>query len=110
MGGMTGRPRSEQYSDALHAAVVARLLDEPDTVLADARARLRRHLDLHEGSSASALLQRWEGVLEEGVDAVVAVLTSGSADDRRLRQASPFAGLLSPQERWALMKQVRDAA
>lgn len=44
-------------------------------------------------------LQEWEELLESGEEAALAVLTEESERGERLRRSSPFAGVLTPEER-----------
>ena len=44
-------------------------------------------------------LQEWDNILAQGPTIALAVLTENSERGRRLRQSSPFAGVLTPQER-----------
>ncbi len=49
-------------------------------------------------------LAEWQKVLARGADAVFAALTSPSLHAAELRQNSPFAGVLSEQERTAALE------
>lgn len=49
-------------------------------------------------------LAEWQEVLASGADAVFAALTSPSLHAAELRQNSPFAGVLSEQERTAALE------
>jgi hypothetical protein len=49
----------------------------------------------------------WRGILERPLEEVCSLLSSDSEEARRLRQNSPFAGVLSPQEVWELKRQFR---
>lgn len=50
---------------------------------------------------------RWAATLDEGPDAVVLVLTGDSDDARELRQNSPFAGALTPDEWRTIVRTIR---
>jgi hypothetical protein len=52
-------------------------------------------------------LARWGQVLDQGVDAVLEVLTSTSPPAVELRQNSPFAGVLTDAERAAVQTSFR---
>jgi excisionase family DNA binding protein len=87
----------------LHRAVAGRLVTDPDRVLAKAEANLERLRRVHPGGMASLWLDRWRATLDDGVEAVLDVLTSRSAHAVELRQNSPFAGVLSETERQAVL-------
>ena len=89
----------DERSLALHEAVAARLEAQPD-LLAVARANLERWLDTRR---VPALLE-WRDLLDRApLPEVLALLRSPSDAAARLRQSSPFAGVLSPQERQTIL-------
>jgi hypothetical protein len=51
-----------------------------------------------------ALLAAWSKLLMQGIPATLAMATEDSERARELRQSTPFAGVLSPQERWSFLK------
>jgi hypothetical protein len=51
--------------------------------------------------------QEWQTILERPVSEVCAVLTQENDEGQRLRQNSPFAGALTPQEIWAIKERAR---
>lgn len=85
--------------------VVAERLRADASILNAARARVARWL--LESQTFYAL--RWREVLAGDVDAVAAVLTERSERAAELRQSSPFAGVLSPAERWHIWRLTRDS-
>jgi CRISPR/Cas system-associated endoribonuclease Cas2 len=46
--------------------------------------------------------EEWRELLEREVSEVCAILTAETDDGQRLRQNSPFAGILSPREVWEI--------
>ncbi len=60
--------------------------------------------------SRPALLE-WQALLAGPLDELLSVLASPEERAVRLRQSNPFAGLLTPNERWAILRdfQNRDA-
>lgn len=101
---MTLHDLAEKRSLAYHQAVARRLLDEP-ALVEQARERLAAWID--EGGRAAPLARRWVEVLGRPLPEIVAFLNSDSDEARQLRQATPFAGLLPPRQRWQLWKDVR---
>jgi hypothetical protein len=74
----------------LHCAVAGRLVADPGAVLSKARANLDRLRRIHPDGMAAVWLDRWRAVLEDGVEAVLEVLTSRASSAAELRQNSPF--------------------
>lgn len=76
-------------------------------------ALARENLDRWSGLNrdAAGLLrcyEEWRAILARPLPEIVAILTAESDEGQRLRQSSPFAGALSPQEVWAIKRRVRD--
>ena len=89
----------DQRSLALHEAVAARLEAQPQ-LLEVARANLRRWL----AARPAAVLREWQRLLDSlPLPQLVQLLRSPAEEAVRLRQSSPFAGILSPAERQAIL-------
>ncbi len=87
----------------MHAAVVARL--EEETV---ARAGARVDGWLRDGGPApSAAARAWRALLDGPLDTLAAALVRDDETMRDLRQNTPFAGVLAPEERWRIIREVR---
>jgi transcriptional regulator with XRE-family HTH domain len=89
--------REERRSLELHRAIAARLTDDPEPVLAQARRSIR--LMASQTGARAPLLREWALILRRPLDALVPVLTDPGAWARELRQVTPFAGVLSAAER-----------
>ncbi len=94
--------RSHEWIDerslALHEAVAAKIEAHPELVEL-ARANLKRWL----AASPSPALREWQQLLDTTpLPELLALLRSRSERAARLRQSSPFAGLLPPTERQAI--------
>jgi excisionase family DNA binding protein len=87
----------------LHRAVAGRLVMNPEAALSKARSNLERLRQVHPDGMAAVWLDRWQAVLDDGVEAVLDVLTSRSPDAVELRQNSPFAGVLQEDERRSVL-------
>lgn len=83
----------------LHRAVAGRLVQDPRAIMAAAAINLRRLRRLHPDGRAWEWLDRWDAVLDHGVEAVLDALTSSAEYAVELREASPFAGILTEAER-----------
>lgn len=95
--------RSHQWIDdrslALHVAVATKLETQPE-LLDVARQNLRRWLSMR----PAAALREWQAILDRApLPEVIALLRARSADAARLRQSSPFAGVLSQSERQSIL-------
>jgi hypothetical protein len=88
--------RLDERSLALHRLVAQKLQDAP-TLLDKARDNLRRWQQAN-GPPSLALVE-WERIISGSVDQVVAVLVERSEKAARLRQSSPFCGILTEVER-----------
>lgn len=91
-----------------HRAVAGRLVSDPDAVLAKAAANLERLRQIHPHGMALIWLDRWQTVLDAGVEAVLDTLTSRAPDAVELRQNSPFAGVLPEAERRTVLSAFAD--
>ncbi len=96
--------REQLQSLWLHRAVAGKVVANPPAVLAAAEINLRRLRRLHPEGRAWEWLDRWDAVLEEGVEAVLDALTSSASSAVELRCNSPFAGVLSEEERRVVME------
>ena len=95
--------RSHQWIDerslALHAAVAAKLEAQPE-LLDVARQNLDRWLS----TRPVAALREWQAILDRApLPEVIGLLRTRSEDAARLRQSSPFAGVLSQSERQSIL-------
>jgi len=65
-----------------------------------------------QNADAPALLRcysEWRELLKRPLEDICSILTSDDEDARRLRQNSPFAGILNAREVWALKQSFRHA-
>lgn len=93
---------SDRRSLVLHGAVAQRLREDPSLL---ERARERVEGWGRSGSVHPDYVQAWRELLASGAGAVLAALEDESERGQALRQVSPFAGVLSPRERWALLRE-----
>jgi hypothetical protein len=95
---------AELRSLAYHRAIAERLATDPNTLsrARDRVARWKREETVH-----PHYVELWEQLLARPIEQIVAALVDESAQRTALRQVSPFAGALSPKERWAIWRAVR---
>ncbi len=91
--------RLDARSLALHE-LVARKIEAAPALLDKARANLRRWQET--SGSPSLAFAEWEHILDNPIDQVLAVLVERSERATRLRQSSPFCGILTEAQRRAI--------
>lgn len=104
--------RIEERSIALHRAVAERIRENPG-LMKEAVKNLQRYLQqfFSKGREPSSALLEWQDILENlSLEEVLEFMVSDSERARRLRQSSPFAGILTPRERWRIYEAYRPGA
>lgn len=100
-------PASDDFSLELGRAVARQLECNETAVRALAQRNLTRARA--ERDVQPSWMHRWQELLDGPMSELIDVLTSPSEEARVLRQSSPFAGVLAPRERWALLAEVKEA-
>ena len=103
---MKGHQRIEEQSIWLHRAVAGKL--RQDTALL-AKAQERVEGWLVEASVHPRYATAWKDLLAQDLDEISQRLVDPSEAMRALRQCSPFAGALTPRERWTVLRRFREA-
>jgi hypothetical protein len=95
-----------QYSDhrildarslAMHCKITQKILRDPDLL-----DKARENLERWSAKSADPLpqyLHEWQEILNRPWPEIAEIITSMSEDATRLRSSSPFAGILTAEER-----------
>ena len=96
--------RIEERSLALHRAVAEQIRENPQLM---EKVREKLHARLREYSAQRLMppgaLSEWEAILEgRSLNEIMQFLVSPGEEARRLRQSSPFTGILTPQQRWKI--------
>jgi hypothetical protein len=99
----------DEISLELGRRTAARLRQQPELlqVAHNNLARWSKH-----NAAAPALLHcyaEWRELLKRPLEEICSVLTSDDENARRLRQNSPFAGVLNAREVWAVKQSFRHA-
>jgi hypothetical protein len=89
--------RLEARSLAMHAVIASKIERDP-ALLAVPQNNIERW-SARWGGDAPAWLYEWKEVLKQPWSRVAALITEPSERAARLRQSSPFAGVLSNEER-----------
>jgi excisionase family DNA binding protein len=100
--------RDQRRSLWLAYAIAGRIVEEPEQARAVARANLLKSQATARGQ-ARRWLEYWARLLDGPIDRLLDALTSRSPRGRELRQNSPFAGLLRPDEREQVLESWRAA-
>ena len=96
---LRGHQRIDRRSLELHRAIAAKLRAHPER-LAIARDNLARWS--MNGSRSQPYWDAWRAILLLPLEEVLALLEADNERMIALRQATPFAGVLEPAERWAV--------
>jgi hypothetical protein len=96
---LRGHERNDQRSLALHRAIAAKLRANP-ALLDIARENLERWSEMN--SRSQPYFDAWREVLDRPLDEVIDLILDESERMTAMRQTTPFAGVLTPQERWAV--------
>ena len=98
--------REERRSLHLHHAIARRLERDPEAVLARAWTTLSLMRKKH--PEAEQLLREWAVILDRPLPELVEALIDPSSWGRELRQVTPFAGVLSAEERTYVYRSFRE--
>jgi hypothetical protein len=100
---------TDQVSLELARRVAERLRSRPE-LLDVARTNLARWTA--KNASAPSLLrcyEQWRAILARPVDDICQVLCAPTEESQRLRQNSPFAGVMTPAEVWEIKSRFHHA-
>ncbi len=95
----------EERSIAYHRVIAERFPAQPE-ILANARRRVESWL--LETTAAPFYALKWAEVLARDETSIARFLTERSELANELRQSTPFAGALKPQERWKIWRETRE--
>lgn len=98
---MKTHERIDRRSLALAQAVV-RAIDRDPARMGLGRARMT--CERWRRQAPSPAVEEWSRILGTGWEAIRTVLLDPGEEGCRLRQSSPFCGILSPQERWEICR------
>lgn len=91
--------RDQRRSLWIGTAVAGKLVTDPAGVLKQASENLAQMRSQHRRGQAQRWLKDWEHLLNGPLEAVVEVLTAKTPYAREMRQNSPFANVLTADER-----------
>ena len=96
---------SEERSVAYHRVIAERLRSQPE-ILEKARQRVQTWLTA--GAQPPFYARKWAEILARDVPAIEAFLVDRGELATELRQSTPFAGALQPEERWRIFCETRE--
>lgn len=95
----------DEFNLAYHRAVAQILRREPESVITRARQNIARWIesDVYDEGERPSLFE-WDKILvESSVEELIAIITEDSDEGQRLRQSTPFTGILPKQQRTAIL-------
>ena len=84
--------------------LIAEKLRANPALAGQARSNLERWLKDCSDRSRATLIE-WQEMLDGPLDELLSVLTASDGRAVRLRQSNPFAGVLTPDERFAILRE-----
>ena len=96
---LSGHQRIDRRSLALHRAIADKLREDP-SLLALALDNIERWS--RAGGNSQPYWDAWREILKRPLPEILDLLSQESERMTALRQATPFAGILDPAERWAI--------
>lgn len=84
--------------------VIAMKLRQQPALVQSARANLTRWLESCSSGARPALLE-WQRILDGPFEALLALLIATDERATRLRQSSPFCGILTVEERLSIIRE-----
>jgi hypothetical protein len=104
---LTGHERIDQRSIVLHRAIAEKLRASPELlkIAHDNLSRLSQ-----KGGRSQPYWDAWREILTRPMPEILQQLTEDGEYMRALRQATPFSGVLSPSERWAVYDGFKSAS
>ena len=103
---LRGHQRLDQRSLALHRAIAEKLRANP-SLLQIARDNLERWAAT--AGRSQPYFDAWREILDRPLEEVITLICQDSERMTAMRQATPFAGVLSPAERWAIYERFKVA-
>lgn len=83
----------------MHRAISAKLRQTPE-LIGVAKDNLRRWRQ--SAGRSAPYVDAWENLVAQPLEEMLTILEQDSEEMRAMRQASPFAGVLTAKERWKI--------
>lgn len=98
---MTSHQEIDQRSLALHRLLAKKIRQDPSLFENIKRTLVRWHKIVC--TNSQPYLEQWQRLVDLGIEECLAVATEDSERANAMRQASPFCGILSNEERWEFL-------
>jgi predicted transcriptional regulator len=102
--------REERVSYEMHRAVAEKIIENPQPVLSTARANLQKMLARRRDEYSAGWVHEWETLVSGDIDTLVEVMLRPDVRSIDLRQMSPFAGVLTQEERLVAIHKAQKTA
>lgn len=103
--------RRELQSIEMHRRIAAMMDRDPSGVIRKAVRNIHGWLEHQQGSAMEVVFREWlELLVHLSPSEIADFIVSDSERAVRMRQSSPFAGVLSPREVWAIKRNSHEAA
>ncbi|MBG0738689.1 hypothetical protein IV500_04540 [Paeniglutamicibacter antarcticus] len=102
--------REERFPYELHVLLGAKLREHPEQLRRLARENLARMRETQRAPIAENWINRWEEILSLPVAEMEREMLRDDEEGRDMRQISPFAGALDPDERLIAMRKAQHLA
>lgn len=97
--------RREIQSLEMHRRIAELIMTDPQPVIGKAMLNLHSWLGRHRQTALEPVYQEWLGILETLPSGeIAALLVAEDQRAARLRQSSPFAGVLPAEVVWAIKR------
>lgn len=110
----TSRPplerREERVSYELHRAVAEKVIEDPQPVLSQARENLQKMLAKTRDSYSAGWVHEWESLVGGDLATLVEKMLRPDVRGIDMRQMSPFAGVLTQNERLVAIHKAQKTA
>ena len=100
---MSDHERIDRQVAEMHRVIAARIRAGDATIVSRAKSNLERWRKQF-GGTLPVAYEDWVLLLDGDLKGVLDVLEGTSQDAVRRRISSPFTGILSPVERWEILK------
>lgn len=98
---MPSHQEIDQRSRALHCLIAEKIRQDPD--LFENMKRTLAHWRKTVCTNSQPYLEEWQRLVDLGTEECLAVATEDSERANAMRQASPFCGILTNEERWEFL-------
>jgi hypothetical protein len=99
-----GHSKAEERHRALHRLAFEKLRADPEGGRAKARALLDRWLAMPNLGASHPIFREWQRLLERPVEEIETRILNDC--EQQLSQCSPLGSLITPQERFAVYRQL----